>query len=602
MELKLNNRLFRPATLLLMALFFAGCYHDIHEIMPSVYPGIGSVGYLGSALSWENDEDAGTDIHSLTMSLTGAGQSFAYTFSNDEQASLQLQQLPAGDYEMLVTVNMTEADGYILDNKTVSLKDSSKNTAQAWYGITGVTVTDDAVSVAQASLHRMLSVLTLNIDGLPDSSKLMVGLGHIARSVNLTARTADGGYGVSSTESFDAISYDTVTLNKGGKQSVRYLIFPTAGGQDSCYLTVEIMTTDSVKFAYERNISSKILKGSNTLDLNLNSFIPYNFIEPLDSVTLATPLTFEAKKAGATVKFHHSRYFDGKIYFRCETSSRWSRWTPYTEGHIINLVNKGDKVQFKGNNETYNRLLSSDNSNFHLTEDCYLYGNIMSLIKSENFDTCTTLTGHNCFYSLFYNEPHLLFHHNKRLILPATTLSPWCYNRMFEQCSGLTVAPELPATVLAEGCYAGMFEGCSSLISAPKLPAETLDSLCYEYMFASCSNLITPPELPVNKLSFACYTGMFEFCTSLTIAPVLPADSLVEYCYEGMFYGCTSLSSITCLATDVSAEDCTDYWLEEAGTDVAGTKTFITPQETAWDEDSDDGIPSGWTRVDYTTP
>ena len=37
--------------------------------------------------------------------------------------------------------------------------------------------------------------------------------------------------------------------------------------------------------------------------------------------------------------------------------------------------------------------------------------------------------------------------------LPATKLTPYCYNDMFDGCIGLKEAPELPATELAEGCY-----------------------------------------------------------------------------------------------------------------------------------------------------
>ena len=138
-----------------------------------------------------------------------------------------------------------------------------------------------------------------------------------------------------------------------------------------------------------------------------------------------------------------------------------------------------------------------------------------------------------------------------------------------------TSAPTLPATTLAEWCYSSMFAGCSSLTTAPALPATTLAESCYEFMFTAC--------------------------TSLTAAPVLPATTLTKECYYGMFRHCFELASVTCLATDISASECTKEWLKNAGRDVSGQKTFTTPSTTAWSND-DNGIPNGWTRVDYVAP
>ena len=49
------------------------------------------------------------------------------------------------------------------------------------------------------------------------------------------------------------------------------------------------------------------------------------------------------------------------------------------------------------------------------------------------------------------------------LILPATTLTNYCYDSMFSYCTSLTSAPVLPATKLAGLCYKHMFRDCSQL-------------------------------------------------------------------------------------------------------------------------------------------
>ena len=72
----------------------------------------------------------------------------------------------------------------------------------------------------------------------------------------------------------------------------------------------------------------------------------------------------------------------------------------------------------------------------------------------------------------------------------------------------------------------------------------------------------------------------------------------VANCYYSMFYQCYKLNSVTCLATDISATSCTSYWLSDAGRDVTGTKTFTAANSSVnWLSGSNNGIPSGWTRV-----
>ena len=241
-------------------------------------------------------------------------------------------------------------------------------------------------------------------------------------------------------------------------------------------------------------------------------------------------------------------------------------WNPYTSGTPITLTNVGDKVQFKGDNERYASSFV-DFSNVSCSADCYVYGNIMSLISASDFSSNTTLTGDYTFVRLFKDNEHLMSHDTKRLILPATTLVASCYN--------------------------GMFFGCTRLKTAPELPAENLANNCYFSMFSRCTSLTTAPELPAENLAAYCYSDMFSGCTSLTTAPKLPATTLAEYCYRYMFSGCHSLNSVTCLATDISASYCTYDWLY----DVSSTGTITTPSTTGWTTNSSSGIPTNWTRV-----
>lgn len=168
----------------------------------------------------------------------------------------------------------------------------------------------------------------------------------------------------------------------------------------------------------------------------------------------------------------------------------------------------------------------------------------MSLLDEDNFATMTNLPNEEfVFYGLL------------------------CDNSTLIDASGLL----LPAMTMTRFCYAGMFNNCGRLTAAPNLPAETLAVNCYDSMF------------------FACY--------SLTTSAMLPAKTLVGSCYYYMFRGCNVLVSVTCLATSgINENSSTSGWLAEAGMTAEGPKTFIADPSASWPR-GNSGIPSGWTRL-----
>ena len=163
-----------------------------------------------------------------------------------------------------------------------------------------------------------------------------------------------------------------------------------------------------------------------------------------------------------------------------------------------------------------------------------------------------TTLAYACYQFMFYNCKNL----TEAPELPATTLAGSCYNGMFLGCTRLTKAPALPATTLASSCYSAMFSGCTSLIEAPALPATTLAANCYANMFQNCTSLVEAPELPATTLHMGCYSSMFSGCTSLIEAPELPATTMLMSCYAGMFQNCTSLTEAPALPATTLAMAC----------------------------------------------
>ena len=464
--------------------------------------------------------------------------------------------------------------------------------------LTGVKATDGPVNL---TFDHVMAKLNVNL-----KFRNEVGVNPVVESVTATSKSTA------------TVNYLTKKVTATGSSSA--VVIPqsidTVAGCDLSYSGLQIpqngvkvitITINGKKYVYESTQDIPLKSGKITnLDLTVGKdIIELGTVSVSDWLSgkdlpggeavsgLATPLTFEAAVAGAEVTLKYSSLnYHGGVKYRKSINGNWSAWGNYSDGTPVTLTNVGDKVQFAGSEESYDR------DNFSCSEDCYVYGNIMSLITETGFEDNKELTVDYAFGELFLDNTHLKSHPTKKLYLPATTLTYGCYVCMFEGCTGLTVAPELPATTLAGFCYGYMFEDCSSLCVVPDtLPATKMVSTCYYAMFAGCSSLTVAPVMPIKELAVNCCSNMFNSCTSMTVAPILSADKLVKQCYFRMFQRCTNLNSITCLATDVSAEDCTYEWVR----DVPGGGTFITPSGTNWTTGIH-GIPSGWTRVDYVAP
>ena len=370
-------------------------------------------------------------------------------------------------------------------------------------------------------------------------------------------------------------------------------------------------------------------------------------------------LTIEALNDNTTIKWSNK----GGQYGITATvkTIQWSvdkeTWTDASstaDGTVMATINAGDKIYFKGENDSYAQYTGPGicGNCFVSDKEFNVSGNIMSLVYGDDFLTHEITLSDYAFGPLFskygsYPNPDNNVVDASNLILPATTLSKYCYAFMFWECMKLnaapvelpattlasycyycmfgcggggqtafTKAPELPATTLADHCYYAMFENLRGLVSAPELPATTLAQYCYSHMFDLCTSLTTAPELPATTLASYCYRDMFSGCTSLTSAPVLPATTLSASCYESMFYRCTSLTvapvlpavslvancykemfknssvnSVKCLAqNDLSNAS---NWLEGAPT----SGTFIKALGASWSP-TVSGIPSGWTVLE----
>ena len=315
----------------------------------------------------------------------------------------------------------------------------------------------------------------------------------------------------------------------------------TADGTNAGTISDDLTELTNVKTDIKNAIESK---GIDLTNVAFSSYAQYIYQIPVGSPNY---LKFTANQNG-------SIGWSSATYPNLEFSKNGDSWATFND--TVN-VNTGDYVEFRNNGTAW--TATNTNSHFTSTGSFDLSGNIMSLV--DNTVQTTTIPITHCFNCLFRGN---VIVDSSNLVLPATTLTQYCYTNMFSSCTSLTTAPVLPATTLASSCYEIMFDGCTSLTTAPELPATTLAYRCYSSMFKNCTALTQAPELPATTLAEYCYDSMFWHCTSLTTAPELPATTLAQVCYRYMFSGCTGLTTApNTLPATTLAEYCYYYMFND---------------------------------------
>ena len=118
----------------------------------------------------------------------------------------------------------------------------------------------------------------------------------------------------------------------------------------------------------------------------------------------------------------------------------WTKWeNPSTNGISLNV---GESVYLKADEDASWRTATGKDiyNKFSSTGKIKCEGDIRSLVKPIALED----------YSYFAHKMFNACNITNIPELPATTLSPYCYDGMFDWCKSLTTAPELPATNLAD--------------------------------------------------------------------------------------------------------------------------------------------------------
>lgn len=287
--MRMNKKIF-PLMAAAAMMLLTACYHDKHEFTPNEFDGK-PVGYVAPQLLWEDEADAAAigSINALSFQVQGAnGVSRARSFSSIEESADWLQQLPVGEYDILVTADMDDPSGYVLtatgtpaENMltptSVSLREPASSPRQSWYAVTHVTISEDKITVAEFRLRRLLTTLTLNIGNMPESYTINAKVEHIAQSVLLTSQTTAGHYGVPSE---DELTVDFGSMPSTGTSfSMTKRLMPTASSAERTIIHLYLVTPQGIEQDCTIDAPKMQIGQNYKLDLSYDDIHPYIYIK-----------------------------------------------------------------------------------------------------------------------------------------------------------------------------------------------------------------------------------------------------------------------------------------------------------------------------------
>ncbi len=255
-------------------LAMAGCYKDNHEFQDGY-------GALSLGLQWDNPKDAGTVPHVLTVSIQGDGASFTKRFANPEQLASEPIMLPAGEYDILVTADMAEADGFVVEGLpasksgsgmgevAVSLTDPSSSPAQAWFSVNHAIIKEGDVTTIEPKLQRLLASLDLKIANVPSGTSINKTLLYIAKAVILTEKGQDGRYGAPKRNPRLSVYLKDGITN----------MLPSAAGVERNDILMLVKTADGKELLVTLDVPRIDVGKTYTLNLDFNTLLPYMFID-----------------------------------------------------------------------------------------------------------------------------------------------------------------------------------------------------------------------------------------------------------------------------------------------------------------------------------
>ena len=196
------------------------------------------------------------------------------------------------DMGYLATVNITQGNGYRLDNLItragstddirLSLNDpGTPPTKQGWFGLSEITIEAGKLNIAKCLLQRAVSSISVHINDIPEGYAASIDVQRVADYISLNIKDDDGRHGVPSG------SYSTVSLGSLAKDNDDYtsgpgvtkFMFPTATGFARTYLDIHITTPSGNSLHSVADAPAMIMGYHYTVNLDYNKLSAYMYLD-----------------------------------------------------------------------------------------------------------------------------------------------------------------------------------------------------------------------------------------------------------------------------------------------------------------------------------
>ena len=284
-----------------------------------------------------------------------------------------------------------------------------------------------------------------------------------------------------------------------------------------------IMRAVSESIVYSNNGLTSLIDSFNYAIRDSINSSSTHIVEPLYYFA-QKPLTIEPLEL-CTIKYMD--YDDWSFMTDMEFSLDGTHWQSFKTPI---QVPAGSKVSFKAIAGKIDR-----SGVFDISGKFNAFGNIMSL-QSDTFSIAQGLTVENEFMGLFERTKIV---DAENLVLPAITLTNYCYKHMFYECTELISPPAVlpvknPRSVT--GCYESMFELCKKMSYTPELLLTSLydyDKISFpsyqsyidttticknmcKRMYYDCLNICTPQRIHVqHTLTDRAGTNNYDYMYAL---------------------------------------------------------------------------------------
>ena len=156
---------------------------------------------ISATLSWADPADAGREIKNVKVWIFQADGKLVSEreYSSKFLTALDIHPLPVGEYDVVAAVNLIKpfrADGNeTFSTLSLKLQEASALAEHAHYAVAHISLPKDRNIRANLKLHRILSELTIEVEGVPQGAKLETVVINAAEALVPSQKEADGTWG-----------------------------------------------------------------------------------------------------------------------------------------------------------------------------------------------------------------------------------------------------------------------------------------------------------------------------------------------------------------------------------------------------------------------